>query len=303
MDEARPSFTAEVDAAIRTYESDKPESERLCHDPFAGGFLGPTNRFLGAVPPLRKLGLWYLERKHPFVLDCIPARTRYIDDYVSACIDEGLEQLVILGAGYDSRAYRLEELTGRVTVFEVDHPATQKRKLELMTKMLGHLPGSVVYVPTDFNQETLAARMAAGGYDPGKKSLFIWEGVTPLITREAVDETLKFIAENSGPGSSVIFNYILKSMVDGTCEAEGARKIRKAFGRGRLLDFRSNRGDRLLFGLEEGTVGAFLHDRGFHQVREVSGDFYESQYFTGPNRNRKGCSLCWVVKATVKSDG
>jgi methyltransferase (TIGR00027 family) len=252
MREGKPSFTAEIDAVIRTIETEKPESERLCYDPFARGFLGTTNRVIGMIPPLRRLALWYLEKKHPFILDCIPARTRYIDDYVNKCIDDGIEQLIILGAGYDSRAYRIERLKGRVTVFEVDHPANHKRKIEKVKKILDPLPGNVVYVPIDFNKKTVPERMFQSGYDREKKSLFIWEGVTPLLTAEAVDETLDFVASNSGPGSSIIFNYILKSVVDGTCQLEGAREIRKAFSRGGIADFSSNRGDRLRFGIEEG---------------------------------------------------
>jgi len=303
MEEVKPSFTAEVDAVIRTIETEKPESERLCYDPFARGFLGTTNRVIGMIPPLRKLALWYLERKHPFILDCIPARTRYIDEYVNKCIDDGLEQLIILGAGYDSRAYRIEGLKGGVTVFEVDHPATQKLKIEKVKKMLYPLPSNVVYVPIDFNRETLPQRMSQSGYDKDKKSLFIWEGVTPYLTAEAVDETLHFVAKNSGPGSSIIFSYILKSLVDGTCQVEGAREIRKAFSRGHITDFSSHRGDRLMFGIKEGTIEAFLSERGFQQIKDISGDYYEAEYYTGPNRNRMGCRLCRVVSAAVKPEG
>jgi methyltransferase (TIGR00027 family) len=160
MHEGKPSFTAEIDAVIRTMETEKPEGERLCYDPFARGFLGTSNRVIGMIPPLRKLALWYLERKHPFILDCIPARTRYIDEYVSECADAGLEQLIILGAGYDSKAYRIEGLKGKVTVFEVDHPATQKLKIEKVENMLDPFPSNVVYVPIDFNKETLPQKIS-----------------------------------------------------------------------------------------------------------------------------------------------
>jgi O-methyltransferase involved in polyketide biosynthesis len=90
--------------------------------------------------------------------------------------------------------------------------------------------------------------------------------------------------------------------VDGTCRTEGAREIRKAFSRGGITDFRSTRGDRLGFGLEEGAIEAFLSERGFQQIKDISGDYYQAQYFTGPNRNRKGCCLCRVVYATVKPE-
>ena len=300
MQKGRPSFTAEVDAVIRTFETEKPEEERLCYDSFAKGFLGTTNRVIGSIPPLRKLGLWYLEKKHPFVLDCIPARTRYIDEFVKERIEDGIQQLIILGVGYDSRAYRIEGLKDTVTVFEVDEPETQERKIQLVKKMIDPLPSNVVYVAIDFNKEKLPERMFQSGYSKDKKSLFIWEGVTPLLTAEAVDETLAFVSENAGPDSFIIFNYILKSVVEGTCQHEKAKEIRKAFSRGGILDFRSNRGDRLMFGIEEGTIEAFLSERGFCEIKDISGDYYEAVYFKGPNRHRKGCCLCRVVSAKVK---
>jgi len=302
MEEGKPSFTAEIGAVIRAAESEKPEDERVCFDPYAKGFLGTSTRILGMLPFLRKLGLWYIEQKHPFVLDCIPARTRYIDEFANKCIDDGIEQLIILGAGYDSRAYRMERLKENVTIFEVDHPATQKMKIEKVKEMQDTLSSNVVYVSVDFNKEALPQRMFESGYGKDKKSAFIWEGVTPLLTAEAVDETLDFIAKNSGPGSSVIFNYILKSVVDGTCKLEKAEIIRKAFSRGGITDFRSDRGDLLLFGIEEGEIEQFLSERGFQQINDISGDYYDAEYFTGPNSNRKGCCLCRVVTATVKGE-
>ena len=91
-------------------------------------------------------------------MGAIVARERYIDDYLQSCIDDGLEQLVILGAGYDSRAYRFEKLK-RVKVFEVDHPATQRVKVARLKEALGELPENVVFVPIDFTKETLERRL------------------------------------------------------------------------------------------------------------------------------------------------
>lgn len=301
MGEDKPSFSAEIGAVIRNVETEKPENERLCYDPLAIAFIGKTNRIIGMIPPLRRLALWYLDKKHPRLIDCTPARTRYIDEYVNHCIDSGIEQLIILGAGYDSRAYRMERLKEKVTVFEIDLPAIQKLKIEKLKKVLDTLPNNVVYIPIDFNKETLSQKMLQSEYDKDKKSLFIWEGVTPYLTAEAVDETLHFIARNSSPGSSIIFSYVLKSVVDGTCQLEGAAEVIKAFNTGGILDFRSKRGEGLMFGIEEGTIKSFMSGRGFQEINDISGDYYDSGYFTGINRNRKGCCMCRVVHAKVKS--
>jgi methyltransferase (TIGR00027 family) len=290
LKEDKPSISAEVDAIIRDVETQKPENEKLCHDPLAIAFIGKGKRLLGKIPPLRRLALWYIEQRHPFVFDCIAARTRYIDEHVNHCIDDGIEQLIILGAGYDSRAYRMERLKEKVTVFEIDLPAIQKLKIQKLKKIIDPLPSNVVYIPIDFNSETLSQRLFQSKYDKDKKSLFIWEGVTPYLTAEAVDETLYFVANNSKSGSSIIFNYIIKSVVDGTCQLEKAAEIRKAFEL-----------EGLLFGIEEGTIESFMSERGYYQIKEISGDYYESEYFKGKNSNRKSCCLCRVVSAKVKS--
>jgi len=301
MTKRRPSFTAEIDAVIRCVETEKPADKRLCYDPLARGFIGPGLTLLGLLAPIKKLALWYLDRRHPCLFDCIVARTRYVDEYVMACIDEGVQQLVNLGAGYDSRAYRIKGLKdGNVKVFEVDLPATQKLKKERVRRMLGSLPRNVVYVSIDFNSEKLSEKLLHCGYDKDLKSLFIWEGVTPVLTAEAVDETLHFIAGNSGAGSSIIFNYILKSVVDGTCQHEHAKVIKEAFNRGGILDFHASKGEGLKFGIEEGTIEEFLLERGFYQIKDISGDYYQETYFKGPNSARKVCCLCRVAYAKVK---
>lgn len=300
MGEVKPSFTAEIGALIRSIETEKPENIRLCYDPYAEAFVGNTLTTIGMIAPLKRLGLWYLEKKHPKLIDCTPARTRYIDAHVNRCIDNGIEQLIILGAGYDSRAYRMKRLKEKVKVFEVDLPAIQKLKKEKLKKIIDPLPNNVVYVPIDFKKETLSEKLLEYEYDKDKKSLFIWEGVTPYLTTEAVDETLHYVAKNSIPGSSIIFSYILKSVVDGTCQLENAALIKEVFNTGGIFDFSHKRGETLLFGIEEAKIESFMSERGFHEINDISGDYYDSEYFIGENRNRKGCCMCRIVSAKVK---
>lgn len=294
MDFGKTSISAKIDAIIRWVETNKPEGERICCDPLAEAFAGSHSRAFSKLLPVRRAFLWYVDRRHPGFLDCVPARTRYIDDYVTACVDDGIEQLVNLGAAFDSRPYRMDRLKEKVRVFEVDHPVTQRWKRQKVEKMLGSLPENVRYVPVDFNREDLRQALLRGGYDKEKKSLFIWEGVSQYIRAEAVDDTLAFVTKSSGPGSSIIFSYILKSVVDGTCPDEKAEKVRKAYN-----SIVNSTVERLRFGIEEGTIEEFLSERGFHRIVDISGDFYEAEYFKGPNRNRKGCRLCRLVYATI----
>ena len=258
MKESKPSFTAEFNALIRSIETEKPENERLCFDPYARAFVGNTLKTISNIMPLRQLGLWYIEKKHPKYLDCNPARTRYIDAYVDSCIDDGIEQLIILGAGYDSRAHRIGRLKEKVTVFEVDLPATQKLKAVKLKKLNGLHPNDVVYVPINFNNDALSQKMPEYQYDRDKKSLFVWEGVTPYLTADAVDETLEYVANNSAPGSFIIFSYILKSVVEGTCRLKDAAKIKKVFNTGGIFDIFHKRGEPLMFGIEADKIESFM---------------------------------------------
>jgi methyltransferase (TIGR00027 family) len=291
MKEGKASRTADLAAVFRAAESMRPEDQRVCYDPLAKHFLSGIFSILARSRLLTKVGLWYAERVGPGGVGNKVASTRYIDDYLQTCIDDGIEQLVILGAGYDSRAYRFDELKGKVKVFEVDHSSTQKTKMEKVEKILGSLPDNVVYVPIDFEKQKLDERLFESGYDRNLKTLFIWEAVTCYITAEAVDETLDFVAKNSGEGSSIIFDYIFQSVVDGTCELEGAKEARKEVAR---------RGDPFTFGIEEGTIEEFLSRRGFYQVEIANGEFLKHAYFKGKNQHRKLLHFLEYVQATVK---
>ncbi len=204
MKRERSSITTQGIAAIRAIESSKPPEERICYDPLARRMVNPVFYVLA------KLSYGYGERRAPGTVEFITARTRFIDDYLSTCLENGIEQLVILGAGLDSRAYRFNQLIEHVHVFEVDHPATQRDKRKRLQLIFGEIPGHVIFVPIDFNEENLE-RLYDFGYQKQIKTLFIWEGVTYYLIAEAVENTLKFVLKNSGKGSSIVFDYVHNS--------------------------------------------------------------------------------------------
>lgn len=236
----------------------------MCYDPFAERFLSGSYRWFASNGILMKIGLSYAERVSPGARGWTVARHRFIDECLKQCVADGLDQLVILGAGYDARAYRMEELRHSVKVFEVDHSDTQQAKKAKLGKLLGFLPDFVVYVPVDFEKDRLDVSLLESGYDRNKRSLFIWEAVTMYLMPEAVDETLAFVANNSGSGSSIVMDYIFKSVLDGTCDLHGAAGFREQV---------KKRGDPLRFGIEEGAVEKFFTDRGFSILKNVTSDF------------------------------
>jgi len=137
--------------------------------------------------------------------DMIGLRTMAIDVAVRDAIAAGAKQLVILGAGYDGRAWRMRELNG-VKVFEVDHPATQSDKRARVAGLPGSV-GDVHFVSIDFERESLDAVLDHAGHDRSTPTCWIWEGVVMYLTREAMLATLKAVAGRSAPGSTLIVNY------------------------------------------------------------------------------------------------
>ena len=293
MKEGQASKTAENVAGFRALESFKPTNERVLDDPYAVHFLSgmystiAKSRFLVSNRLLVKFMNWYISSFIPGGINFDIVKARYIEDYLNQCIEDGIEQLVLLGAGYDSRAYRVNALKEKVKVFEVDHPDSQRVKKDKVKRIFGYLPDYVVYVSVDFDDEKLDEKLFEGGYSENLKTLFICEGVIYYLTAEVVDETLAFIAHNSGEGSSVIFDYTYESFITGRVK-ESERMIRKA----------AQLGEPLIFGVEEGTVAEFLGKRGFYQVKDMKAQSLDNVYFKGTNRTS---SPYWaVVHATVK---
>ena len=129
--ERGPSNTAEEVALIRIVESKKPESERICYDPLAIRFIGPETLKLLQNPEMAQEMKKEKDIVFKGVANSIAARVRYFDDFVAESLNDGFKQLVILGAGYDTCAYRMEGIE-KVKVFEVDHPNTQPEKIMKM---------------------------------------------------------------------------------------------------------------------------------------------------------------------------
>jgi len=231
----------------------------------------------------------YAEMRGPGVVGFLMARERYIDDILQDFLGKGLQQLVVLGAGYDARAYRFEALR-QVRVFEVDHPATQADKLARVQVIFGALSAHVTYVAVDFNTQTLEQRLEESGYDPTLKTLFIWQGVTMYLTAGAVDDTLYFVVRHAALGSAVVFDYIYRSVLD---------EVQKHGEVSNMRRYRFMTGERLTFGIEEGAVETFLKERGFRQIRDMDAQGLKQVYFTGKNAGRKVTSGYGIVVAQV----
>jgi methyltransferase (TIGR00027 family) len=287
MRKSQSSLTAIGIAIVRGLESEKPADERICYDPYARQFV--NGALYAIVKFFERLG--YSEKRGPGVMGFLTVRERHIDEYLKAGLTEGAEQVVILGAGFDSRAYRFAEFRCGVKVFEVDHPTTQQAKLRKLQRIFGCIPEYVTYVPIDFNTQMLAQRLSDCGYDEHVQTLFIWQGVTQYLTPGGVDSTLAFVAAHSGVGSSIIFDYMYTSLLDGTLKRGEVSKMR----RDRWL-----RHEALTFGIPEGTIETLLHQRGFYQIQDANHRALHDHYFTGTNAARTVSNGYAIVSAVVK---
>ncbi|MCZ2846316.1 MAG: SAM-dependent methyltransferase, partial [Candidatus Bathyarchaeota archaeon] len=138
-----------------------------------------------------------------------------------------IETVVNLGAGMDCRAYYLPNLA-ETTYFHVDHPLVIHKKKKKMKKIFGSLPDNIVYVPVDFQKQTLDDVLKNAGYHLSSKTLFIWEAVTQYISKEANDSIFKYIRQ-AAPGSKLVFSYVIKSFFEGKYNNDGIKKLAKRF--------------------------------------------------------------------------
>jgi methyltransferase (TIGR00027 family) len=196
MHKAKPSRTAWAAASHRAAHQIL-EQGRIFRDPLAIRILGVTEAELldaaNAHPARRGMRIF------------IAVRSRIAEDALAAAVDGGVRQVVVLGAGLDTFAYR-NPFGDRVRVFEVDHPATQAWKRDRLRDAGIALPASLTFAPVDFETDTLAAGLAASGFDSGVETFFTWLGVVPYLTEPSIWSTLAFIAAIPG-GAHVVFDY------------------------------------------------------------------------------------------------
>lgn len=197
MLERQPSRTALAAAAHRAAHQ-LVEQGAIFADPLAVPILGADPKILveqaQANPRARGMRLF------------IAMRSSVAETALRTGVeDRGVRQLVVLGAGLDTFAYR-NPFADRLKVFEVDHPATQAWKRRRLSEAGVALPASLVFTPVDFECDRLLDRLSESGFDPAQRTFFTWLGVVPYLTRRAISGTLAIVAGLAG-GAEVVFDY------------------------------------------------------------------------------------------------
>lgn len=291
MKTGRSSRTAEHNALFRALESSVPDSERLFVDPLARSFLTWPLSMVGLLaeaPGGGRLARTVIDRRWPGVRTSVVARTRLIDETLSALNSNQLGQLVVLGAGFDSRPYRLPRLE-EVSVFEVDHPDTQLVKRAALSRSLRTLPGNVTFIASDFNLRQLGTDMEASGYRPSLPTVFLWEGVSNYLSEDAVDAMLRWCAQ-AATGSSLLFTYIHSDVLTHPEAFVGADRLFASLERA---------DEQLTFGMDPDAMADYLNRRGFVREWDVGASEYRTRYFGGKAQAIVGHEFYRVALARV----
>ena len=281
------SRTALGAVSCRLIEQYQPERTRLFNDPLAGALVGSTLRALMKIGAMRNLTVRLTDSYTPGIYGAQICRTRYIDEAVETALKQGIGQLLILGAGYDSRPYRLSGVD-RLRVFELDLPAIQDDKKKKIQSSLGRLPEQVSYVPIDFDTQNLATVLSGTAFDTGKPALFIWEGVTQYISEDAVRQTLAFVGK-CAPNSRLVFTYVLKSVIERRSDIPGAARMIDVVGKQ----------SPWLFGLEPGQVATFLKPYHLSLLEDVGNSYYQEKYLQPLGRKLVVSEIERIVQAEV----
>jgi methyltransferase (TIGR00027 family) len=248
------SRTAEINAAMRAAEDHHEPGRRLFHDPFARCFVQrQAYRALGALPSTARAALRVFDRVYGGLHAEIMLRNCYYEAELLRAHETGLRQLVLLGAGYDSLAFR--RLLEGLTIFEVDAPATQRLKRTVLARHARLRARSrVVYIECDFERDHLPEVLCGNGFDPSRPCLVVWLGVSYYLSDAAVRRTLIDIDSLTVPESALIWDYMDYRVIDGSTPCPGARRAAASVAK---------RGEPYVFGLGREEVADVCAQAGF----------------------------------------
>jgi methyltransferase (TIGR00027 family) len=283
----KASQTAQYMALFRALETTLPANQRLFIDPYAVSFLDGKLKVATRLSPISFVRRYIqntIHKKIPGAMSSGIARTRYIDDLLHQTVQNKVKQVIILGAGYDTRALRLEFLS-TLPVIEIDHPNTARKKTQKLKKLLGHLPNHIRYWQIDFNKEGLPELAAREQLDFSIPTTIIWEGVTNYLTEQAINSTFAF-AQQFTSGSYIIFTYVHQQVLHEPQHFFGASKLLKDL---EALD------ERWTFGFNPEELSAYLQHYNFVLLEDSGALHYRDKYL--PDRPEKGYEFYRVAFA------
>lgn len=276
----RKDGTAQGVAKQRLIESLAKPDRRIIYDPYAKNFVLGANiiKLMG-----HRLSVWLGNKIIPGMHEHLISRTRYIDDLIEKSTFANIEQYVILGAGYDSRAHRLK-LPSKLKIFEVDQSEVQELK---RLRLPDNMPNreSITYVNIDFNHQSLKEQLINVGFDQNKSTIFTLEGVSQYISREALDATLKEVADlNPNSNSKIFISYVNKLLKEDSkaCFGKGYSKPEKAVSF--ITNSAAKMGEPWISFYSAEEIESILSQNNFTLIENKTLADLNSKYFTPVDR-------------------
>lgn len=277
---ARTAFGPIVLSAIEQHE---PPDRRLVDDDLAASFLPRPLRALVRATrfdPLRRAVVAASERAGPGLWANMSCRKSFIDDNLAESLPD-VGAVVILGAGLDTRPYRMARL-GDIPVFEVDLPVNIARKRAVVARVFGAVPPSVRLVSVDLERDELMATLASYGYRADIPAFFIWEGVTQYLTADAVAATFDQLRQ-AAKGSKLDFTYVRKDFIDGV-NLYGAQPLYRMF---------RERKEVWKFGLVPEDIDGYLAVYGWRLIDQAGPDEMMDRYVLPAGRELTASQIEW----------
>lgn len=283
------SGTAEATCVYRAIGSQHPDPKLRNEDGFAGricrSLMNLPRDYQGARRYIDASGDTYAAYFY------VNARTHYIDAALKKAAAEGITQVVILGAGFDTRAYRYDKTHPQLRFFEVDLPATIGAKQARIQEVLGVLPANVRYAPIDFNTQKLEDVLPPLGFDAKQRSFFLLEGVVMYVGMPGNDATFRFMRKHGAPGSVVLYDYVLKDIIDG--------KLGNYYN-ARLAIGVAQRGEPYVSGWTPASHAAYVKKHGLRLVEDVDHKGLTKRHSTGSDGKPDGRMIDWHRIVTVR---
>lgn len=204
------------------------------------------------------------------IYEYVIARTKYIDAVFKQALAEQFDQILLFGAGFDTRALRFQTEAQHTRIFELDAPLTQQAKIQQYKKRNLSIPSNVVFMAIDFDKESLPDKLDRAGFHKDQKSLFVLEGLLMYLEPESVQATFQTIQEYAGIGSWIVFDYVQASVL---------RHENTLYGEAGLMQFVSKAGEQWRFGIEPGELASFVAAYGFKVSDHKGAQELEATYF------------------------
>lgn len=277
----KPSETALLAALRRTLAHRQFNNQAFGPDELAEYFLPPHVRFLLRFKPIQRKIKHKLDRFLPGLQKYIIARTCFFDRLFLEALNNKMPQIVLLGAGYDSRAYRFSGLNTNTCIFELDHAATQDRKKKCLRRAHIAVPTQLTFVPIDFDQDSLADALSKAGYRKNLETLFLWEGVSYYLGEESVSDTLTVVSQQSHCESQIAFDYMASVSEANWEDYYGVKEF--------FQIMETHHGDeRLRFSLNEGDIEAFLKQADLNKVSHMDNKEIEQEFLLEEDKSLLG---------------